>query len=165
MLEIGAIYILMAKLCNGITKYLSNDDIKDYSISVNTTPYELYEIYLKSLNLEHYSFSQKIDSYFFMIEFESVVEESCLPKGIDINYAMNYYDYFYFMYKMEYYFNDLSFKDEQIQKDYYDLKEIYNLFKNVKSKEDMNNKFQQANELIVKLINKSRISDYFIRVS
>lgn len=81
---------------------------------------------------------------------------------------MNNFDIYYFLVKMGEIMNYKEFKitDEQIQKDFKDLKEIYNIIHSpFKSTDEMLEHYRKASTLIYNLIGKKRIANYFIRVS
>ena len=64
--------------------------------------------------------------------------------------------------------NDKEFKitDEQIQKDFKDLKDIYDIIHSpVKGSDEALENYRKASTLIYNLISKKRIANYFIRVS
>ena len=81
---------------------------------------------------------------------------------------MNNFDIYYFLIKISEIINDKEFKitDEQIQKDFKDLKDIYDIIHSpVKGSDDVLEHYRKASTLIYNLISKKRIANYFIRVS
>lgn len=168
--ELGNIYLvytLIAKCCNGITILLENKPIEEFNINERTTPTELFNIYLKQLNLNQDRYDFRMEALQFMLQ-TNLIYPSCAKKGLSFNEMMNNFDIYYFLIKMGEIINDKEFKitDEQIQKDFKDLKEIYDIIHSpVKSVDETLEHYRKASTLIYNLISKKRIANYFIRVS
>lgn len=168
--ELGNIYLvytLMAKCCNGITILLENKPIEEFNINERTTPTELFNIYLRQLNLNQDRYDFRMEATQFMLN-ASLIYSECGKRGLIFDEMMNNYDIYHFLIKMQDIINDKEFKitDEQIQKDFKDLKEIYDIIHSpVKGSDDVLENYKKASSLIYNLISKKRIANYFIRVS
>ena len=165
--NINLVYILIAKCCNGITILLENKPIEEFNLNERTTPTELFNIYLSQLHLNQDRYDFRMEALQFMLE-ASLIYPNCAKRGLSFNKMMNNFDIYYFLIKMVEIINDKEFKitDEQIQKDFKDLKEIYNIIHSpFKSTDEMLEHYRKASTLIYNLISKKRIANYFIRVS
>lgn len=152
----------MAKCCNGITILLENKPIEEFNINERTTPTELFNIYLRQLNLNQDRYDFRMEATQFMLN-ASLIYSECGKRGLSFDEMMNNYDIYHFLIKMQNIINDKEFKitDEQIQKDFKDLKDIYDIIHNG----DVLENYKKASSLIYNLISKKRIANYFIRVS
>ena len=165
--NINLVYTLIAKCCNGITILLENKPIEEFNLNERTTPTELFNIYLSQLHLNQDRYDFRMEALQFMLQ-TSRIYPNCAKRGLSFNEMMNNFDIYYFLIKMGEIMNDKGFKitDEQIQKDFKDLKEIYNIIHSpVKSVEETLEHYRKASTLIYNLISKKRIANYFIRVS
>ncbi|HHX68017.1 MAG TPA: hypothetical protein GX708_08220 [Gallicola sp.] len=168
--ELGNIYLvytLIVKCCNGITILLENKPIEEFNLNERTTPTELFNIYLSQLNLNQDRYDFRMEALQFMLQ-TTLIYPSCAKRGLSFNEMMNNFDICYFLIKMGEIINDKEFKitDEQIQKDFKDLKEIYDIIHSpVKSVDETLEHYRKASTLIYNLISKKRIANYFIRVS
>ncbi len=165
--NIKLLYILISKCCNGISKILDKQPIKEYNITSRTTPTELFNIYLEELNFNQERFDFRLQALLFM-EKTLLLYERVSKKGVDFNELMNNYDMFYYITTMGDIIKNKKFNitDEQIQKDLKDLQDIYLLLTtNHQSKEDMLNNFSKGFDLIQTLMNKKRICNYYVRIS
>ena len=168
--ELGNIYLvytLMAKCCNGITILLENKPIEEFNINERTTPIELFNIYLSQLNLNQDRYDFRMEALQFMLN-ASLIYSECGKRGLTFDEMMNNYEIYHFLIKMQDIINDKEFKitDEQIQKDFKDLKDIYDIIHSpVKGSDDVLENYKKASSLIYNLISKKRIANYFIRVS
>lgn len=165
--RIGLVYTLMAKCCNGITKVLENKPQEEFNIDERTTPTELFNIYLNQLNFNETRFDFRMEATEFMLQ-ATLLYSKIGSRGITFDEIMNNFDMYYFFSKMQEVVNKDDFKitDEQIQKDLQDLKDICKLiYTQVKSVDEMLELFREALTLISNLINKKRITNYFIRIS
>ena len=126
--NIYLVYTLIAKCCNGITILLENKPIEDFNLNERTTPTELFNIYLSQLNLNQDRYDFRMEALQFMLR-TTLIYPSCAKIGLSFNEMMNNFDIYYFLIKMSEIINDNEFKitDEQIQKDFKDLKEIYDI--------------------------------------
>ena len=161
------VYTLIAKCCNGITILLENKPIEEFNLNERTTPTELFNIYLSQLHLNQDRYDFRMEALQFMLE-ASLIYPNCAKRGLSFNKMMNNFDIYYFLIKMVEIINDKEFKitDEQIQKDFKDLKEIYDIIHSpVKSVEETLEHYRKSSTLIYNLISKKRIANYFIRVS
>ena len=118
----------MAKCCNGITILLENKPIEEFNINERTTPTELFNIYLRQLNLNQDRYDFRMEATQFMLN-ASLIYSECGKRGLSFDEMMNNYDIYHFLIKMQNIINDKEFKitDEQIQKDFKDLKDIYDI--------------------------------------
>lgn len=165
--RISLIYTLISKCCNGITILLENKPIQQFNINERTTPTELFNIYLNQLNFNEKRYDFKMEATQFMLQ-ATLLYSSCALRGLTIDEMMNNYDIYYFLIQMQEIVNKNNFviTDEQIQKDLKDLKEIYKIiYTPVKTANETLELYKKASPLIYKLINKKRISNYFIRIS
>ena len=165
--NINLVYILIAKCCNGITILLENKPIEEFNLNERTTPTELFNIYLSQLHLNQDRYDFRMEALQFMLE-ASLIYPNCAKRGLSFNKMMNNFDIYYFLIKMVEIINDKEFKitDEQIQKDFKDLKEIYDIIHSpIKSSDEVLENYRKASTLIYNLISKKRIANYFIRVS
>ena len=165
--NIYLVYTLIAKCCNGITILLENKPIEEFNLNERTTPTELFNIYLSQLNLNQDRYDFRMEALQFMLQ-TNLIYPSCAKRGLAFNEMMNNFDIYYFLIKMGEIINDKEFKitDEQIQKDFKDLKEIYDIIHSpVKSVDETLEHYRKASTLIYNLISKKRIANYFIRVS
>ena len=165
--NIYLVYTLIAKCCNGITILLENKPIEEFNLNERTTPTELFNIYLSQLHLNQDRYDFRMEALQFMLE-ASLIYPNCAKRGLSFNKMMNNFDIYYFLIKMVEIINDKEFKitDEQIQKDFKDLKEIYDIIHSpVKSVEETLEHYRKALTLTYNLISKKRIANYFIRVS
>lgn len=165
--RIGLVYTLMAKCCNGITKVLENKPQEEFNIDERTTPTELFNIYLNQLNFNETRFDFRMEATEFMLQ-ATLLYSKIGSRDITFDEMMNNFDMYYFFSKMQEVVNKDDFKitDEQIQKDLQDLKDIYKLiYTQAKSVDEMLELFREALTLISNLINKKRITNYFIRIS
>ena len=157
----------MTKCYNGITILLENKPIENFNLNERTTPTELFNIYLSQLNLNQDRYDFRMEALQFMLQ-ASLIYPNCAKRGLSFNEMMNNFDIYYFLVKMSEIINDKEFKitDEQIQKDFKDLKEIYDIIHSpVKSVEETLEHYRKALTLTYNLISKKRIANYFIRVS
>lgn len=165
--NIYLVYTLIAKCCNGITILLENKPIEEFTLNERTTPTELFNIYLSQLNLNQDRYDFRMEALQFMLQ-TNLIYPNCAKRGLSFNEMMNNFNIYYFLVKMGEIINDKEFKitDEQIQKNFKDLKEIYNIIHSpIKSSDEVLENYRKASTLIYNLISKKRIANYFIRVS
>lgn len=165
--KIGLLYTLIAKCCNGITKTLDNKPIIEYEINTRTNPTDLFNIYLKELEFNENRFDFRMEALQFMLE-ASLLYSEVAKRGISFSELMNNYDMYYFFTTMKNVVlkKDFVITDEQIQKDLKDLEEIYKLL--MTKPKDVNDTlsiFSKGFDLIQNLMNKKRISNYYVRIS
>lgn len=164
---IGHIYTLMAKCSNGLTRAIENCPIPEYNLTERITPSELFKKYLDSLDITLNIHDFRMEALSFMDTFCTILGY-CKSRGLDNDATLHNFDYFYFDIQMKKLLNNKDFKitDEQIRKDFEDLKEVFYINRTKPNcfEDTINNAIKASNKL-KELMEKKRIQNYFIRVS
>lgn len=163
--NISIVYIALAKANNGIMNIINETIMKDYEININTTPQEIYKMYLETLHINVSNPLFRMDAIVFLMEAMEIYQNLCVKKRFSFSDMLNNYEMFSFIYLLENVImkEDFKINDSKIEKIIEELKEINNLINSSKNTQEVIINSKKCNEIIQNRIKKNQ--NYFIRVS
>lgn len=163
--NVSVIYTALAKANNGIMNIANETIIKDYEYNTNTTPQEVYKMYLETLHIEVYNPLFRMDAVMFLAEVIETYQKLCINRRTSFSDMINNYEMFSFIYLLENVIMKENFKinDGKIGKVVEELKEVNDIINSSKNTEDLISNAKKCSKIIQNRIKKNQ--NYFIRVS
>jgi len=162
--ELFFIYNLVAKANNGIVNTLANTQDKQYNLTSNSSPQEIYKAYLDTLHLNIKDTYSNLSALHFTLTASTTYESIRETYNISFNEMISNFDLYFFLDKMK---NCVNTNEITISSNVTDsiikkLQDIYNTITNIQDK-DIKETYKEAFDKVQEII--KRNAKYYIRVS